>query len=132
MIMKNTTTLLVCLNAAFFLSPAIAQNSKGTSSLNKGPDPLQTVTKPITPKSAMTHKPSSAGAAMPMSSSKTDAELANLERQNSKTIKAGTNNPTTNARTAKSNPPNPTKAASGSGSGSGINAQYQKPHIPKN
>lgn len=99
-----------------------AQNSRAhSSSAQPKPDPVQTVTKPLTKKSAMpqTHK-SSGAAAAPASTSaaKTNAELSRLERQNLKTP----------AAKKPANPaPAPKSAGTSNASGSGINATYQKP-----
>jgi len=105
-----------------------AQNSKvGSSSAKTGPDPLKTATKPLTPKSAIGPRRTSSGA-VPNSSAnsqKTNAELTRLERQS---VKAG-GSKSGNSGAAKAPPVKSANPASGSGSG--INATYQKPHVPQ-
>jgi hypothetical protein len=100
------------------------QNSQGRSSSpgKPGPDPLQSATKPLTPKSAMpAHSKSSV--AVPNASAyggSTNAELNHLELQN---VTAG------GAKSA-ARPPKGTsalKSADTSTSGSGINFKYHKP-----
>ncbi len=106
---------------------AAAQSSKvGSSSAESGPDPLQTATKPLTPKSAIApHSKSSAGVRNASTNTqKTNAELTRLERQS---VKAGGSK---NGSTGAAKAPPVKSANTSSGSGSGINASYQKPHVP--
>ena len=106
-------------------SLAMAQSSQARSSPTKsGTDPLQTATKPLTPKSAMpTQRKSSA--AVPATSTgnrNTTAELTHLERQK---IKAGSSQSVTkgSGKGAPAIKPAETSAPNGSG----INYKYQKP-----
>lgn len=65
-----------------------AQNSQNrSSSTTKGPDPLKTATKPITPKSAMPaqHKSTAAAPATGVANTNASKELSHLERQPSRT-----------------------------------------------
>lgn len=117
---------VVCLFVAVAASIglATAQNSQvHSSSAKSGPDPLQTATKPLTPKSAMSpqHKSSATVPSAP-TTRKTNAELSRLERQN---IKAG------GSKKAAKAPSVPKPAGPSNGSGSGINSTYQKPHVAK-
>ena len=107
---------------------ASAQNSKiGSSSSTSGPDRLKTATQPLTPKSAMA-LPRKSAVAVPSASTTrrdTSAELTRLERQSIKT--GGSKNGNTGA--SKANLVKP--AGTSSGSGSGINSTYHKPHVPQ-
>ena len=100
---------------------ATAQNSQVHSSSAKSiSDPLQSATKPLTPKSAMpssSHK-SSAAALPPSTIGKTNAELSRVEREKIKTgpsPSASKDSPKL-ASAPKSNEANPA-----------INYKYQKP-----
>jgi hypothetical protein len=94
-----------------------------SSSAKAGADPLQNVTKPLTPKSAMPAQRNTAPVA-PMSagSGKTNAELIRLERQ---PIKAET--PKSGGAKAAKDAPLVKSANASAGTGSGINFKYQKP-----
>jgi hypothetical protein len=116
---------VVCLFVTFAagICLATAQDSQVRSASPKsGPDPLQTATKPLTPKSAMPpQRKSSAAVPNPATANhNTTAELTHLERQNIK------------APSAKSNSTGPAKSApksagTSAANGSGINFKYQKP-----
>jgi hypothetical protein len=109
--------------AISLLGVAAAQNSKVASSPPKsGSDPLRTATNPLTPKSAMPsqHKPAGASPKAAARPSNTSAELARLERQNSKAGSSKSSSPAP----AKSTP---AKSAATSGNGSKIDFKYQKP-----
>jgi len=124
--MKCRIRILVTVAALIGL--ATSQNAKvGLSSAASAQDPLKTATKPLTPKSAIQPR-SRSSAPLPNASTnsrKTNAELARLERQSTKT--GGSKGGNTGAAKAASIKPlgNPSK------SGSGINSSYQKPHIPQ-
>jgi hypothetical protein len=118
---------LVCLflTVATCTFIATAQNSPAGSSPAKAtPDPLQSATKPLTPKSAMPakHKSSAAGPSAVATNKNTTAELTHLEQQN---IKAGNSN-SGNNRPAKS-VTLPKPANTSAASGPGIDFKYQKP-----
>jgi hypothetical protein len=104
---------------------ATAQNSQVHSSSTKSSSgPLQTATKPLTPKSAMPSQHKSA-IAVPKASTgarNTTAELTNLEQQQSKAggPKSGSTGAAKSASARRS-------ADSSARSGSGINFKYQKP-----
>jgi hypothetical protein len=107
---------------------ATAQNPKvGASSSKAGTDPLKTATKPLTPKTAIAPRSKTSGSISTSSanSQRTNAELTRLERQS---VKAGSSKGG-NAGTAKAAPVKSAKTSSPSGSG--INASYQKPHVPQ-
>lgn len=109
------------LTAAIWTCMATAQSSPGRSSSAKAtPDPLQSATKPLTPKSAMPAQHKSSAVAPNPSGRNTTAELTHLEQQN---IKSGSSN--SSKGSAKSVPP--LKPAGTSGSGPGIDFKYQKP-----
>lgn len=112
---------------ASLIGQATAQSSQGRSysaSGNSSRDPLQTATKPLTPKSAMpAHRTSTVAAPGNAARGRnTTAELNRLERQNVKTKSPKSNStaPANAAPLAKSG------NASDSG-GSKINFTYQKP-----
>jgi len=95
------------------------------SSAKSGPDPLQNVTKPITPKSAMPPQHKSAPVApMPAETGRMNAELTHLERQ---PIKAETPTSTNGNAKATKGVPLVKSANASAGNGSGINFKYQKP-----
>jgi hypothetical protein len=109
--------------AAALICLATAQNSQvRASSAKAGPDPLQTATKPLTPKSAMPaqRKSSVAEPIASTSSRNTTAELTHLERQN---IKAGGSKSGAGPAKSASAP----KSANTSAGRSGIDFKYQKP-----
>jgi hypothetical protein len=109
------------LTVATWTCMAAAQSSPGGSSSAKAsPDPLQSATKPLTPKSAMPAPHKSSVVAPNPSGRNTTAELTHLEQQN---IKSGSSN--SSKGSAKSVPP--LKPAGTSGSGPGIDFKYQKP-----
>jgi hypothetical protein len=91
------------------------------SSTKAAPDPVQNVTKSLTPKSAMPPQHKSALVApMPARTGRTNAELTHLERQ---PIKAETPSSSAKAKGA----PLVKSANASAGNGSGINFKYQKP-----
>jgi hypothetical protein len=116
---------VVCLfiTVAALVALATAQNTQARSSSAKsGPDPLQTATKPLTPKSAITpHRKSSV--ALPATNDRnTTAELTRMERQN---VKAGDSK---SVSVPSAQRVSPVKSADTSaGNGSGINFKYKKP-----
>jgi hypothetical protein len=102
---------------------SLAQSSQvGASSAKPGPDPLQTATKPLTPKSAMPpqRKPS-AEVPSAASSRKTSTELARLERQNNSAVTSSSD-----ARSAKG-PSVPKSADPSAAQDPPINFKYKKP-----
>jgi hypothetical protein len=114
---------IVCLFAAIAagISLAPAQNSKAHSpSAKPSPAPVNSATKPLTPKSAMppAHKPSSALPRASTSGRNANAELTRLERQNINA--AGSKKPAKGA-------PVPKSADTPNRNGSGINSSNQKP-----
>lgn len=119
---------VLSLSMAFAASVTLSM-AQGTqvraSSTKAALDPVQNVTKPITPKSAMPPQYKSAAVvSMPAETGKTNAELTRLERQ---PIKAETPTSTSgSAKTAKGVPLIKSSNAS-AGNGSGINFKYQKP-----
>jgi hypothetical protein len=113
------------LTVAIWTCIATAQSSPaGPSSPKAAPDPLQSATKPLTPKSAMpAHRKSSTVAPNPAASGKnTTAELTRLEQQN---IKAGSSSSSNKASAKSTALPKP--ASTSAGNGQGINFKYQKP-----
>lgn len=105
---------------------AMAQNSQAhLSTAKSAPDPLKTVTKPITEKSAATpvhHKSSVVPPQKPAGSANTSTELSRIEGE-----KASAKGPTS-AGTGASKKTSPSKVANTSGgSGPAINYKYQKP-----
>ena len=109
---------LLCVALTSF---APAQTHKASKSSTKpAQDP---VTKPLSSKSAIsTRKSSAAPTGASTSSRKTNAELAHLEKQS-----VATGSKTRTSGSAKTVPIKATKT----NSGPGINASYQKPHIAK-
>jgi hypothetical protein len=104
---------------------ATAQNSKVQSSTSRpAPDPLQSVTKPLTEKSATPphHTSSALPPPRPASSAKTSDELTRLERQN-----VAAKGPKSGSASAPKAPPASKPADTSAGNGSGINFKYQKP-----
>jgi|HubBroStandDraft_6_1064221.scaffolds.fasta_scaffold00039_47 hypothetical protein len=115
---------VICLFVAIAggLCLATAQSSQvGSSSAKRGADPLQTATKPLTPKSAMPPQRKSPVVAPKASAgtAKTDLELTHLERQNIKAPSAKTSSAAKGVSVPKS--------ASPSAGSSGIDFKYQKP-----
>jgi len=96
----------------------------GSSSAKSGSD-LKSVTKPLTAKSAMPapHKSSPSVPATPTRQRSTNAELTRLEGQGMKPPAAKSGK----TGAAKSSPVKPLSPSPGSGSG--INASYQKPRV---
>jgi hypothetical protein len=111
--------LLVTLAAG--VSLATAQNSQARSSPAKK-DPLQTATKPLTPKSAMPaqHKSTAAVPHTAKNGGNTTAELSRLERQNAKGGKVKSTSPAKSASAPKT-------AGTPAANDSKINFKYQKP-----
>jgi hypothetical protein len=126
--MKNKVVCLFVTVAAGLCLAAAQSSVLNPAPAKSGKDPLQSATKPLTPKSAMSapHKSPPVAPNTSTSTRKTDAELNHLEHQNIKapSTKSGTAAP---AKRASAKP-----AAASSTNGSGINATYQKPRIPKN
>jgi hypothetical protein len=115
---------VLSLSVAFAASVTLSM-AQGTqvraSSTKPVPDPVQNVTKPITPKSAMPAQHKSAPVvSMPAGTGRTNAELTHLERQ---PIKAETPSGSAKAKGA----PLVKSANASAGNGSGINFKYQKP-----
>lgn len=126
--MRHSVAYLL-VTAATVVGLATAQSSQVRSSSSKSvADPIQSATKPLTPKSAMpAHRKASVVAPTPPpSSEKTTAELNHLEHQNIKTGSAASGS----SKAPKSVVVKP--AARSSANGSGINATYQKPAANKN
>ncbi len=121
MIKSKVGYVLVACVALISFAPA--QTHKGAKSSVRAPqDP---VNKPLSSKSPIsTGKPSAAPTGASTSSRKTNAELAHLEKQG---VVTGSKTP--NSGSARTVPVKTTKTSSGTGSG--INASYQKPHIAK-
>ena len=97
-----------------------AGQSSGAGKTTAKPDPVSTVNKPLTPKSAMPGQHKSA-AAMPVNSNsqqKTSAEIDRVEREN---VKAGT------PKTAAPKTTNGKSSDATSGNNTRISAKYQKP-----
>ena len=119
---------ILSVTVAGFIGLAAAQNSKvGLSSTPSGKDPLKTVTKPLTPKSAI-QPHSKSSVPLPNASAnsrKTNAELTRLEHQSVKASGPKSGNPAA-AKGVPVNPVSPPAATSGSG----INSTYQKPRVP--
>jgi hypothetical protein len=119
---------LLFVTVAASICVASAQNSNiGSSSAESGAAPIKKAIQPLTPKSAMA-APRKSSVALPKASTSgrdTSAELTRLEHQGIKTggSKSG------NTRATKADLVKP--AAGSSGSGSGINSSYQKPHVPR-
>jgi hypothetical protein len=123
--MAKCRVLFLCAAFAASVTLSMAQGTQvrsSSASAKPGPDSLQNVTKPLTPKSAMPPQHNSAPVMpMPSEASRTNAELVHLERQ---PIKANTS--TSGSAKAKGAPL--VKSANASaGNGSGINFKYQKP-----
>jgi hypothetical protein len=112
--------------AAAWSCLAMAQNSQAhLSTAKSAPDPLKTVTKPLTEKSATTavhHKSSVVLSQTPAGSTNTSTELSRVEGE-----KISTKGQTSGGTGAlKNTSPSKTANISG-GSGPGINYKYQKP-----
>ena len=123
--MMNLRIACLFVTVAASISLATAQNSGGRSSSAKaGRDPLQTATKPLTPKSITTPRRKSSVAVPKASKSSPNAaaELTHLERQN---IKAG-DSKSRGAGPAKGISA-PKSAGTTARTGSGINFKYEKP-----
>lgn len=123
LLMVKNRVLSLCMAFAASVTLSMAQGTQVRSSSAKaGADPLQNVTKPLTPKSAMPpQRKSTPVAPMPAGSAKTNSELTRLERQ---PVKAET--PKSGVKAAKTAPL--VKSANASaGTGPGINFKYQKP-----
>jgi hypothetical protein len=121
--MAKCRVLFLCAAFAASVTLSMAQGTQvrsSSASAKPGPDSLQNVTKPLTPKSAMPPQHNSAPVMpMPSEASRTNAELVHLERQ---PIKASTSG------SAKAKGAPLVKSANASaGNGSGINFKYQKP-----
>jgi hypothetical protein len=98
---------------------AMAQSTKTTSSTKSASDPMQSATKPLTPKSAMPGKPKSTVAVPPASTGSTTAvELNHLERTN---VAASSKASSANSKNISMPKSGPTTA------NSQINFNYQKP-----
>jgi hypothetical protein len=125
--MMKRQMILLCVTLAASAVLATAQNSKPKASPSKSSAHNATSsTKPLTPKSAMTpaHK-TSLTVPNASNSRKTNAELTRLERQN---VKAGTPKGSSGGTAPKV--PAIKSDTKPSANGSGINASYQKPHVP--
>ena len=111
--------LLVTIAAG--VSLATAQNSQARSTPAKK-DPLQTATKPLTPKSAMPaqHKSTAVVTRPAKSAGNTTAELNRMERQNAKGGKVKSTSPAKSASV-------PRTAATPAANDSKTNFKYQKP-----
>src|SRR5258708_32646603 len=113
---------IVCLSVVAWIGLASGQSSKPLSSSAKlDSDPLKAATKPLTPKSAMPSHRKTAVAATKSTKrgSNATAELAHLERQNSKAAGSKTGSTAPGKSTPGKSVP--------SRSGSKINFKYQKP-----
>jgi hypothetical protein len=102
-----------------------AQSSPSHLSPAQPPDPLKTVTKPLTEKSATPaqHKSSVVMPQKPARRASTDVELSRLERQ--KIVLS--NNPKGVAPSSTKNASSPKQAESSAGSSAPIDYKYQKP-----
>ena len=116
-LLLGTLGALICL--------ASGQTSKVGSSSAKSATDLKSVTKPLTPKSAMPpeHKSSLSAPAVSTNQRNTSTELTRLERQGLKPAAAKSSK----TGAAKSSPVKPLSPSSGNGSG--INSSYQKPRV---
>lgn len=126
MMLKRRGSVLLATVMAF-AGLAAGQNSKSNSNFYKNPPyhPSSPATQPLTPKSAIP-KTSKASVPVPKADGrKTNTELARLEQQNVKAGGAKTGNAGAGKATSMKS------ASATSRSGSGINASYQKPHVPK-
>jgi hypothetical protein len=126
--MMNCRISVVPLTLAALVAMATAQNPKAaTSSTTSASDPIKTAIKPLTPKTegSTHHSTSAPPAGRSANNQKTNAELIRLERQSAKASAPQT----ANTGAAKNHGPKP--AGAPPSSGSGINASYQKPHIPQ-
>jgi hypothetical protein len=94
-----------------------------SSGAKRNPDlDLKTATQPLMPKSEIAPRKSS-GPTLPASNHNTNQELTKVERQKL----AGANSSKTTSPPIKLRP----EKSAPANSGSGINASYQKPRIPK-
>jgi hypothetical protein len=115
MMMKRRGSVLLVTVAAF-AGLAAGQNSNSNFYKNPPYHPSSSASQPLTPKSDIPKT---------TKGRKTNTELARLEQQN---VKAG-GSKSGNTGAAKST--SIKSAGTTSRSGSGINASYQKPHVPK-
>ena len=124
--MKRRIVFLLAAVAATLICLASAQTGPSSSKLAADPK-LKASIQPLTPKSAMApaRRSSVAGPKSGTSGRDTNAELGRLEKQSTKI--AAAKKPNTGV--SKANPGKP--VATSSGSGSGINASYQKPRVPR-
>jgi len=110
--------------AAVWTCLATAQSSQSHLSSAQPPDPLKTVTKPLTEKSATPAQHKSSAAMPPVRRTNTNAELSHLERQ--KIVL--NNNPKSVTPGSTKNTPSPPKAtATATASSAPIDYKYQKP-----
>jgi hypothetical protein len=114
----------------FIVTALLALNCGAQTSANKGAgDPLKTATKPLTPKTPFATGKSWATPPPAVDTRRTNEELTHLERQTlSTTSPVPTSSKTHNSGNPGTASIKPSTAASSTGSG--INATYQKPHIP--
>jgi|HubBroStandDraft_1064217.scaffolds.fasta_scaffold69386_2 hypothetical protein len=122
--MAKNRILWLCMAFAASVTLSMAQGTQVRSSSAKAaPDPLQNVTKPLTPKSAMPpqRKPAPVVPTSP-GTGKTNSELIRLERQ---PVKAET--PKNGGAKAAQGAPLVKSADASSGTGPAINFKYQKP-----
>jgi hypothetical protein len=124
--MSNRLAILVV--TVFLAVNCAAQRPASQNGL--APDPLRAATKPLTPKSPITMGKSWATPPPAANPRRTNEELTNLERQTLSTPTPASapnrSRSRASARTAPTKPFGPTPS-----SGSGINASYQKPNIPR-
>ena len=111
--------------AAVWTCLATAQSSQSHLSSAQPPDPLKTVTKPLTEKSATPaqHKSSVAMPQQPAGKANTNAELSRLERQ--KIVLS--NNPKSVAPSSAKNTSSPKLKSTATASSAPIDYKYQKP-----
>lgn len=115
----------------FIIMALLAWNCAAQTSPGKGRvDPLEAATKPLTSKSPITTGKTWVEPSADSSTRHTNDELTRLEKQTlSTTSPASTSKKSHNPGNTRTTPIK-TPAATSS-NGSGINATYQKPHIPQ-
>jgi hypothetical protein len=111
------------------ITALLALNCAGqTSSSKNAVDPLKAATKPLTSKAPITTGKSWVTPPPTADTRRTNEELTRLERQ---TVATSNSAPVPSKKNKPGNIRNgPIKTSTTSSSGSGINATYQKPHIP--
>ena len=123
--MKKFRIILLLAIVAALISLATAQNTKThSSSGSSSTGSLNAATKPLTSKSAIA-LPRKSSTVVPKATTNTGAELAKLERQNSKGANAG------KSSAQASKVPAMKPEGKPSANGSGINASYQKPKVAR-